>query len=397
MTLLATLPLQEMEKPEVSAQVVGLRYVTDEMPGICRERSGTGFRYRYPTGDVVSDPEVLKRIHSLAIPPAWTEVWICPDPFGHLQATGRDDRNRKQSRYHTRWREIRDETKYARLLAFGRALPRLRRRVEADLRSPGLKRNKVLATVVRLLELSLIRVGNEEYARENDSFGLTTMRDRHVRVNGARLRFHFRGKSGKRHDVDLCDRRLARIVRNCQELPGQELFQYLNEQGERQHITSEDVNEYLREISGQDFTAKDFRTWAGTVLAALALREIERFDSPPQAKKNIVKAVETVARRLGNTPSVCRKCYIHPEVLDSYLDGTLLQTLRRRAEKQLSSSLRELRPHEAAVLGLLQQRLASQSERLALNLRTSIQRARKERKRAHRHPSKGRQPKECAK
>lgn len=370
------LPLQQLTKPEVSARVVGLRYVTDQMPGIRRERSGQGFRYRYPTGDLVTDAEVLKRLKSLVIPPAWTDVWICPDPCGHLQATGRDDRGRKQNRYHPRWREIRDDTKYARLLAFGKALPRLRRKVQADLRLRGLPKNKVLATVVRLLELSLIRVGNEEYARENDSFGLTTLRDRHVQVNGSKVRFHFRGKAGKWHDVDLSDRHLARIVKSCQELPGQELFQYVDEEGHRQPINSEDVNQYLRESCGQDFTAKDFRTWAGTILAALALREIAKFNSAAQARKNIVRAVEAVATRLGNTTSVCRKCYIHPEILDSYLDGTLVRTLQRRAEKQMGRGLSQLRPEEAAVLGLLQQRLGTEQQRLEQNLQKSIKRAR---------------------
>jgi DNA topoisomerase-1 len=360
-----TIPLEELKDPVEAAHKGGLRYVTDQMPGITREGSGQGFRYRYPIGEIVKDDAVLERIRSLAIPPAWTEVWICPDPAGHLQATGRDERGRKQSRYHPRWREIRDDTKYTRMIAFGQALPKIRRRVEQDLALPGLPRNKVLATVVRLLEVSLIRVGNEEYARENASFGLTTMRERHVDVEGSVLRFHFRGKAGKWHDVDIQDRRLARIVRQCQDLPGQELFQYLDEQGERQPVNSEDVNDYLREISGQDFTAKDFRTWAGTVLAAFALREFQQFDSQAQAKRNIVRAIESVAERLGNTVSVCRKCYIHPDVLGAYLDGTLVDTLKQRAERQLSESLSQLPAEEAAVLGLLQQRLAAESRKQA--------------------------------
>lgn len=331
------------------------------MPGIRRERARHDFRYRYPTGDIVLEPEVLNRIKSLAIPPAWAEVWICPDPAGHLQATGRDDRKRKQHRYHRRWREIRDETKYGRMIAFGKFLPKIRKRVLRDLALPGLSREKVLAAVVRLLEVSLIRVGNDEYARDNDSFGLTTMRDRHVDVNGSTLQFNFRGKSGKRHNVDIRDRRLAKVVKSCQDLPGQELFQYFDEEGDRQDVKSTDVNEYLREISGQDFTAKDFRTWAGTVLSAMALREFEKFDSKAQAKKNIVQAIENVAERLGNTPAVCRKCYVHPDVIDSYLDGTLVRTLKRRAEEQLSSTLHSLSPEEAAVLGLLQQRLAREA------------------------------------
>lgn len=327
---------------------------------------------------------MLGRIKSLAIPPAWKDVWICPDPAGHLQATGRDDRGRKQHRYHTRWREARDETKYTRMIAFGKALSRIRKKVVRDLSLPGLSRNKVLATVVRLLEVSLIRVGNEEYARDNDSFGLTTMRDRHVDVNGSTIEFHFRGKAGRWHKVDIRDRRLAKIVKRCQDLPGQELFQYLDGEGKRQDVKSTDVNDYLREISGEDFTAKDFRTWAGTVLGAMALREFERFDSKTQAKKNIVQAIENVAERLGNTPAVCRKCYVHPDVIDAYLDGTLIRTLKRRAEEQLATSLRSLNPEEAAVLGLLQQRLAREEKNkrdLTPLLKASIKKVRRRSKR----------------
>ena len=357
-----------MSDPEVSARVVGLRHVSDEQPGIKRECNGKGFRYRDPSGKIVRDKETLARIKSIVIPPAWTNVWICPIANGHLQATGRDDRRRKQFRYHPRWREIRDETKYARMIAFARALPKMRRRMKKDLRLPGLPRNKVLATVARLLEISLIRVGNDEYARENDSFGLTTMRNKHVDVNGAELRFHFRGKAGKWHNVDIRDRRIAKIVESCQDLPGQELFQFVDDDGSRHDVRSEDVNEYLREISGQDFTAKDFRTWAGSVLAAMALREFEKFDTKAQAKKNLVAAIEAVAKKLGNTPAVCRKCYVHPEVLDSYLEGTLVETLRQRAESAISKSLRGLSSEEAAVLGLLQQRL-SLKEKLARSLK----------------------------
>jgi DNA topoisomerase-1 len=367
-----------------SAMEAGLRYVSDDMPGIKREKSGRGFRYRYPIGKIAAEREVLNRIKSLAIPPAWTEVWICPDPAGHLQATGRDDRKRKQHRYHLRWREIRDETKYGRMIAFGKALPKIRKRVLRDLSLPGLTRNKVLAAVVRLLEVSLIRVGNEEYARENDSFGLTTMRNRHVDVNGSKIEFNFRGKSGKWHKVGIRDRGLAKVVKSCQDLPGQELFQYVDEEGKRQDVNSTDVNDYLRGISGQDFTAKDFRTWAGTVLGAMALREFEQFDSKTQAKKNIVQAIENVAMRLGNTPAVCRKCYVHPDIIDSYLDGTLVRTLKRRAEEQLATSLQTLRPEEGAVLGLLQQRLAREEKRnrdLTPMLRASIAEVRKRSKR----------------
>jgi DNA topoisomerase I len=367
-----------------SAMEAGLRYVSDDMPAIRRERSGHGFRYRYPTGDIVQESDVLNRIKSLAIPPAWTEVWICPDPAGHLQATGRDDRKRKQHRYHPRWREIRDETKYGRMIAFGKALPKIRKRVLRDLCLRGLSRNKVLAAVVRLLEVSLIRVGNDEYARDNESFGLTTMRDRHVDVNGSTIEFNFRGKSGKWHKVGIRDRGLAKVVKSCQDLPGQELFQYLDEEGKRQDVRSTDVNDYLREVSGQDFTAKDFRTWAGTVLGAMALREFEQFDSKAQAKNNIVQAIENVAMRLGNTPAVCRKCYVHPDIIDSYLDGTLVRTLKRRAEEQLATSLKSLTPEEGAILGLLQQRLAREEKKnrdLTPVLRASIAKVRKRSKR----------------
>ncbi|HEY2082246.1 MAG TPA: DNA topoisomerase IB [Verrucomicrobiae bacterium] len=357
-----------LTNPVVSARVVGLRHVNDEHPGIKRERSGKNFRYRDSAGKIVRDRETLARIKSLAIPPAWTNVWICPDANGHLQATGRDDRGRKQFRYHPRWREIRDETKYARMIVFARTLPKIRRRIKKDMSLHGLPRNKILATVARLLEVSLIRVGNDEYARENDSFGLTTMRNRHVDVNGSALRFHFRGKAGKWHNVDIHDRRIAKIVERCQDLPGQELFQFVDDDGARHDVRSEDVNDYLREISGQDFTAKDFRTWAGTVLAAMALREFEKFDTKAQAKKNVVAAIEAVAKKLGNTPAVCKKCYIHPHVLDSYLDGTLVETLKQRAEKAISRSLRGLPAEEAAVLGLLQQRLTLE-EKLARSIK----------------------------
>jgi DNA topoisomerase I len=348
--------------PIASAQAAGLRYVSDRHPGIRRRRAGKGFVYRDDEGRPIRDPATLRRIASLAIPPAWTEIWISPDPLGHIQATGRDARGRKQYRYHPRWRTVRDETKYGRMMAFGAALPRIRRRIEADLARPGLPREKVLAAVVRLLETTLIRVGNEEYARANRSFGLTTMRDRHVEAGATKVRFAFRGKGGVRHTIDLEDRRLAGIVKRCRDLPGQELFQYIDEDGQCRDVESADVNAYLREISGEDFTAKDFRTWAGTVLAAIALRELEAFDSATRAKKNVVRAVESVAECLGNTPSVCRKCYVHPEIIGSYLDGTMLATLKQRAEQEVADTLGELRPEEAAVLGLLRQRLAQAIE-----------------------------------
>jgi DNA topoisomerase I len=343
--------------PVDSAEIAGLRYVRDDRPGIRRRRNGHGFIYLAAEGQTVHDRAILYRIRSLAIPPAWTDVWICPIDNGHLQATGRDARGRKQHRYHPRWREVRDETKYERLILFAQRLPRIRARVRRDLRRPGLPREKVLATVVRLLESTLIRVGNDEYARVNHSYGLTTLRHQHVRVRGSRIHFEFRGKSGIRHSIDLRNPRLARIVKRCQDLPGQELFQYLDEEGEPHTIDSADVNTYLRQISGLDFTAKDFRTWAGTVLAARALEEFETFDSQAQARRNIVRAIEKVAQRLGNTKAVCRKCYVHPALFDAYLDGSLLQTLKQRVEKQLRRSLHKLNPEEAAVLAFLQERL----------------------------------------
>ena len=287
-----------------AARSAGLRYVRDDRPGIRRVRRGKGFHYLLPDGQPVRDDATLSRIRSLAIPPAWVDVWICVPAGGHLQATGRDARGRKQYRYHPRWRAVRDETKYDRMVAFGRALPRVRTRAEADLSLPGLPRPKVLATVVRLLATTLIRVGNEEYARANGSFGLTTLRDQHVEVTGATVHFAFRGKSGVRHRIDVHDRRLARIVRRCRDLPGHELFQYLDADGATHAVDSADVNDYLREAAGEEFTAKDFRTWSGTLLAALSLKELASFDSQAQAKHNVTAAIESVAKRLGNTPSV---------------------------------------------------------------------------------------------
>jgi DNA topoisomerase-1 len=349
--------------PVASAKAVGLRYVSDSEPGLRRRRAGKGFRYLDAEGQPVRDPETLRRIQALVIPPAWTDVWICPSPRGHLQATGRDEKGRKQYRYHTLWRAVRDETKYSRMIAFGRALGPLRAQVDRDLALPGLPRRKVLATVVRLLETTLIRVGNSEYARTNRSYGLTTLRDRHVSISGGSLRFSFRGKSGVRHAIDLADPRIARVVQRCRDLPGQELFQYLDDDGQRHTIGSDEVNAYLREVTGEDFTAKDFRTWAGTVLASLALQEFEAFDSETQAKKNLMRAIEAVSQRLGNTPTICRKCYVHPAVIDAYLEGTLIDTLQQRAEQEMVDSIGDLKPEEAAVLALLQQRLARERER----------------------------------
>ena len=347
----------EPNDPVASAEEAGLRYVTDAMPGIRRRRAGTGFSYIGPDGERITDEGRRDELKGLAIPPAWTDVWISPIRRGHLQATGRDARGRKQYRYHPRWREVRDEAKYGRLIEFARALPRIRRRTDRDLRRRGLPREKVLALVVRLLEATLIRVGNDEYARDNRSYGLSTMRDRHVEIRGATLRFSFRGKGGKEHEIDVRDERLARIVRQVQELPGQTLFQYRDGDGERQEVTSDDVNAYLREISGDDFTAKDFRTWAGTVAAAMALQEFSEIDDEAGRKRAILQAIETVAGLLGNTPTVCRTCYVHPDVLDAYLDGSFVEALARRASG-VGRGAHALRAPEAAVLGLLQARLA---------------------------------------
>jgi DNA topoisomerase-1 len=344
--------------PQASAKAAGLRYVTDASPGIRRKRAGKGFTYLDVDGRAIRDPQELQRLNSLGIPPAWTKVWICPMPQGHLQAIGHDVKGRKQYRYHPRWREVRDETKYGRMLAFGEALPRIRKQVEHDLALPGLPRAKVLATVLQLLETTLMRVGNEEYARANHSFGLTTLRDRHVDIAGATLRFHFRGKSGKEHTVELNDRRLARTVKRCQELPGQELFQYRDDEGQRRTIDSADVNEYLRQITGQDFTSKDFRTWNGTVLAIRALQSCGEGESASQAKKAVVEAIKTVAAQLGNTPAICRKCYVHPAVIEAYLAGSLLQMLRRLGEVDTPDAVQGLSAEEGRVLAFLRQALA---------------------------------------
>jgi DNA topoisomerase-1 len=340
-----------------AAKSAGLRYVSDSSPGIRRVQSGDAFRYLDPDGESITDEDTLKRIRALAIPPAWTDVWICKLANGHLQATGRDGRKRKQYRYHAKWRNLRDEVKYERMISFGQALPAVRRQVDADLRLTGLPREKVLATIVYLLQATMMRIGNEEYARTNKSFGLTTLRDRHVRIDGKAVEFRFRGKSGVYHNVKVEDKRVARIIARIRDLPGQELFHYLDDDGNPHTVDSADVNDYLRAISGEDYTAKDFRTWSGTVLAALALQEFEKFDSETQAKKNIVRAIERVAEKLGNTPSICRKCYVHPAVIDAYLDGAVLEALRSRTRQELVEDLHALSPEEAAVVALLQQRL----------------------------------------
>jgi len=334
--------------PLAAAATAGLRYVRDDQPGIERRRCGDGFVYVGADGKTIRNPAVLDRIRALAVPPAWTNVWICPDPRGHIQATGRDAKGRKQYRYHAAWRAHRDETKFDRLQAFAEVLPVIRRRTDTDLEQPGLPRTKVLATIVQLLEKSLIRVGNEEYARQNRSFGLTTLRSRHVRVEGGTLRFQFRGKSGVRHSVSVNDRRLARIVKQCRDLPGQELFRYLDADGEPQVVDSGDINGYLKEITGQDFTAKDFRTWAGTVLAASALRRVPPPGAKRETERNVNVAIEAVAGLLGNTPAVCRKSYVHPGVVDAYRDGTMATIFSRKPR-----ACTGLREDEAALVALL--------------------------------------------
>jgi DNA topoisomerase-1 len=325
------MPLDCTLEGPVFAKAAGLIYVNDQDPGIRRVKAGKGFAYVDADGCRISDAATLDRIAALVIPPAWTDVWICPSERGHIQVTARDLRGRKQYRYHARWSEERDQTKYGRMAAFGRALPRLRKRVEHDLRKHGLPREKVLAAVVRLLELTLIRVGNDEYARQNKSFGLTTLRDRHVRFHGARADFEFRGKSGVVHRTGIRDRRLARIVRACQDVPGQRLFQYIDADGQRHHVESHDVNDYIREATGGPFSAKDFRTWAGTLACAQALIQAGPADSPTQAKRIVAACVKEVASQLGNTPTVCRKCYVHPAVFESYGEGRLTEVLKVRS------------------------------------------------------------------
>jgi DNA topoisomerase I len=349
--------------PVEAARKAGLRYVSDRKPGISRHKRGKGFVYRSPDGALLRDTALLLRIRRLAVPPAWSEVWICSFEGGHIQATGRDARGRKQYRYHARFRAVRDETKYERLFDFVAALPKIRAQCERDLSLPGLPRAKVLAAVVRLLEQTLIRVGNEEYSRANQSFGLTTLRDRHARIQGSELSFRFRGKSGKEHKVSLNDRRLAKIVKRCRDLPGDELFQYLDEQGEQHTVDSADVNEYLRAVTGDEFSAKDFRTWAGTLYTALSLHELGGEHSERARKRRIKQAIVRTAERLGNTAAVCRKCYVHPGILDAYLAGRVVPRVAgagTRASTRLSAD-------ERAVLLFLRQQLTltKRSERRA--------------------------------
>ncbi|KAM3102728.1 DNA topoisomerase IB [Phormidesmis sp. 146-12] len=340
--------------PVESAEAVGLRYVTDDVPGIQRKPSGKkGFIYLDVDGKQIRDRDEISRIESLAIPPAYKKVWICPYQNGHLQATGRDAKGRKQYRYHPLWRSIRDQTKFTRMIAFSQALPDLRKRLDHDLSLPGLPKQKVLAAILKLMELTRIRVGNEEYAKANNSYGLTTLQDDHVNVSGTKIEFSFRGKSGVDHEIEVSDRRLAKIVKRCQEIPGQELFQYLDENKQPQDITSTDVNDYLREVTGQDFTAKDFRTWAGTVLAASHLVEIGRFTSQTGAKKNITQALKTVSAHLGNRPATCRKYYVHPAVFEAYLDETLHDVMGEYGAIVIADS-HALKCEELAVVALLE-------------------------------------------
>lgn len=337
------------------AQEAGLLFVNDGRPGLARRKRGRGFVYVRPDGTLIRSRQDLARIKAIAVPPAWREVWISAEPRGHLQATGRDARGRKQYRYHARWREARSANNFDRMLALGQALARIRRRCSRDLQRPGLPRERVLAAIIRLLDKSLIRVGNREYARDNKSFGLTTLRNRHVTVRGSEIRFQFRGKSGVQHALSVTNPRVAGVVRHLQDLPGQELFQYVDDNGKPVSVGSADVNDYLRQISGEDFTAKDFRTWTATVLAAEALREMPLFEGDAEAKHNVVVAVEEVAARLGNTPAICRKCYVHPAVIDGYLDGTLLSTIAGR-EGVAIRRVDQLSSAEVGVLALLRRR-----------------------------------------
>ena len=344
-----------MTHQQITARDGRLRYMTDRRPGFQRKRCGTGFRYITADGKPVNGVEA-RRIRELTIPPAWEQVWICPYPNGHLQVTGRDAKGRKQYLYHAQWHAIRKETKFHRLTEFGQALPKIRRRVGRDLRLPGLPREKVVAAVVRLLERTHIRVGNAEYAEENQSFGLSTMRNRHVEVRGERLQFRFRGKSGKFHEIDLANKRLARIVKRCQDLPGYELFQYIDAAGEIRNMTSEDVNDYLRAIAGEEFSAKDFRTWAGTTLAAKILQRLDEDDNEEPAESALVKAIDEVAAALGNTRAVCRKYYIHPAIMDAYLHGTLTQSFTHQSSRAAQTGLSS---EEAGVLQFLKRRSAA--------------------------------------
>ena len=348
-------PTDETRQALKTAKLV---YASDESPGITRIRNGKGFAFKSAKGKLVHDDATLERIRKLVIPPAWEDVWISPSPRGHIQAVGRDARGRKQYKYHADWRSTRDDTKYEHVIDFAKALPKIRRVTAQHLRKKGLPKEKVLAAVVQVMEKTLIRVGNDEYAKQNNSYGLTTLQNRHAQVKSKKVVFHFKGKSGVEHEIDLEDAQLASIVKKCKELPYHDLFNYVDANGDVKDITSTDVNDYLREITGKDFTAKDFRTWAGTVLAAKALNEMEAADSKTAVKKNMVAAIEKVAERLGNTKAVCRKCYIHPAVLNAYIDGDLAQRLKGRVRAELKIAKKHaLDEDEASVLRMLEKGL----------------------------------------
>jgi DNA topoisomerase I len=335
----------------------GLRYVSDAMPGYRRKRAGTSFSYYDKDGKRITDKAIIRRIKSIGIPPAYESVWICPSPNGHIQATGLDARGRKQYRYHAKWRELRDQNKYEHIMQFAAALPELRSRITSDMKLDGLPREKVLATIVSLLEKTLIRVGNAEYAAKNKSYGLTTMRRKHVAIGRGVLRFEFTGKSGKQWKLQVEDKRITGIVKRCAEIPGHELFKYLDDAGEPRTVDSGDVNEYIKAITQQDFSAKDFRTWAGTVLAALALAEFKKYDSQAEAKRNVVAAIETVAKQLGNTPAICRKCYVHPEILSAYMSGDLAKMIDGKIAQKFKQQYSKLSADEIMVLAFLRKRL----------------------------------------
>jgi DNA topoisomerase-1 len=365
-------------EPVDSAKAAGLRYITDDRPGIRRIKRRGGFSYLGLNGKPIADEKEVARIRQLAIPPAYSNVWISPDPRGHLQATGRDARGRKQYRYHARWREVRDETKFDRMIAFAKALPSIRAGVARDIARQGLPREKVLATVVSLLEETMIRVGNEEYAKSNDSYGLTTMHDEHVRFSGASVRFHFRGKSGREHTVTVRDKRLARIVKQCRDIEGEELFQYITENDERATISSQDVNAYIRQLAGDDFTAKDFRTWEGTLACALALAA-QRAETKTEAKAHIVAAIKAVSERLGNTPAVCKKSYIHPGVIDEFLENGALTLVERKVRKAAGDRF-ALGSDERRVLAFIEKLITrDEHKHLGNLLAKSVRRAKKQR------------------
>ena len=369
-------------EPIATAKAAGLRYISDTMPGIRRVKRGAHFAFVAPSGKPIRDEAEIKRIRTLAIPPAYTDVWISPDPKGHLQATGRDARGRKQYRYHRLWREARDENKFERMAAFAHALPAIRAQIASDMGLAGLPRDKVLATLVDLLEITLIRVGNDEYAKENDSYGLTTMKNEHVRVQGETLRFHFRGKSGVEHAVAVRDKRLAKIVKSVRELPGQELFQYVGEDDSRSPVHSHDVNEYIERIAGAHFTAKDFRTWEGTMYCALALAACDVAETVADRKRNIVEAVASVAKRLGNTPAVCKKSYIHPGVIQDYLESGALKLVERNVRKKMAAP-HALSADESKVLAYIEQLLTrDEGAHLKSLLEKSVRRATTKKRRA---------------